>query len=99
MTEPVAVAFLAQTLPSLIAAIAAIVAAWWAHKGKQSTETVSKDTKAVRSQVENSHTSNLRADIDDLKDSILHLHDRLTHHIAREDGENRRIWYVINKRK
>ena len=99
MTEPVAIAFLTQTLPSIVAAVAATVAAWWAHRGKQHSEKVSMDTKAVRSQVENSHTSNLRADIDDLKDSILHLHDRLTHHIAREDGENRRLWNTLNKRK
>ena len=99
MTEPVMVALLAQTLPSIVAAIAATVAAWWAHKSKQHSETVSKDTKAVRSQVENSHDSNLRDDIDALKDSILHLHDRLTTHIAKEDGENRRLWYTLNKRK
>ena len=99
MSEPVVIAFLTQTLPSVVAAIAATVAAWWAHKGKKHTETVSKDTKAVRSQVENSHTTNLRGDIDDLKNSILHLHDRLTTHIAREDGENNRLWNAINKRK
>ena len=99
MTEPVAIAFLTQTLPSLIAAISATIAAWWAHKSKQHSETVSKDTKAVRSQVENSHSTNLRGDIDDLKDSILHLHDRLTTHIAREDGEKNRLWNAINKRK
>ena len=99
MSEPVAIAFLTQTLPSIVAAIAATIAAWWAHKSKQNSETVSKDTKAVRSQVENSHTTNLRGDIDELKSSILHLHDRLTTHIAREDGESRRIWNAINKRK
>ena len=99
MTETVTAALFAQTIPSVVAAIAATVAAWWAHKGKQHTENVSKDTKAVRSQVENSHTTNLRGDIDELKTSILNLHDRLTTHIAREDGENRRMWYAINKRK
>ena len=99
MTEPVAVAFLAQTLPSIVAAIAATVAAWWAHKGKKHSETVSQDTKAVRSQVENSHSSNLRDDIDELKDSILHLHDRMTSYIARGNDENRRLWNAINKRK
>ena len=99
MTEPVAVAFVAQTLPAIVAAIAATVAAWWARKGKEHTKHLQDDTKAVRSQVENSHTSNLRADIDDLKDSILHLHDRLTHHISHEDGENRRLWNALNKRK
>ena len=99
MSEPVVIAFLTQTLPSIVAAVAATVAAWWAHKSKQNSETVSKDTKAVRSQVENSHTTNLRGDIDDLKNSILHLHDRLTNHIAREDGENNRLWNAINKRK
>ena len=99
MTEPVVNAFLAQTIPSIVAAIAATVAAWWAHKGKKHSETVSQDTKAVRSQVENSHSSNLRDDIDELKDSILHLHDRVTAYIARGNDENRRLWNAVNKRK
>lgn len=92
MNDAVIVAFLAQTIPSVVAAIAAIKAAKVAHQNKSTTE-------AVRNQVENSHKSNLRDDIDDLKDSILHLHDRMSTHIAKEDGENRRIWYAINKRK
>ena len=92
MNDAVVIAFLAQTLPAVVAAIAAIRAAKIAHDNKSTTE-------AVRNQVENTHTSNLRDDIDELKDSILHLHDRLSTHIAKEDGENRRIWYAINKRK
>ena len=92
MTDAVVTAFLAQTIPAVVAAIAAIKAAKVAHQNKSTTE-------AVRNQVENSHKSNLRDDIDELKDSILHLHDRLTTHISREDGETRRIWYAINKRK
>ena len=92
MTDAVVIAFLAQTIPAVVAAIAAIKAAKVAHQNKSTTE-------AVRNQVENSHKSNLRDDIDELKDSILHLHDRLTTHISREDGETRRIWYAINKRK
>ena len=99
MTEPVVIAFLAQTIPSIVAAIAATVAAWWAHKGKKHSETVSQDTKAVRTQVENSHSSNLRDDIDELKDSLLHLHDRVTAYIARGNDENRRLWNAVNKRK
>ena len=92
MNDAVVIAFLAQTIPAVVAAIAAIKAAKVAHENKSSTE-------AVRNQVENSHASNLRDDIDELKDSILHLHDRMTAHITKEDGENRRIWYAINKRK
>ena len=92
MNDAVVIAFLAQTIPAVVAAIAAIKAAKVAHENKSTTE-------AVRNQVVNSHSSNLRDDIDELKDSILHLHDRLTTHIAREDGETRRIWYAINKRK
>ena len=92
MNDTVVVAFLAQTIPALVAAIAAIKAAKVAHQNKSTTE-------AVRNQVVNSHKSNLRDDIDELKDSILHLHDRMSTHIAKEDGENRRIWYAINKRK
>ena len=92
MNDAVVIAFLAQTIPAVVAAIAAIKAAKVAHQNKSTTE-------AVRNQVENSHKSNLRDDIDELKDSILHLHDRLTTHISREDGETRRIWYAINKRK
>ena len=92
MTDAVVIAFLAQTIPAVVAAIAAIKAAKVAHQNQSTTE-------AVRNQVENSHKSNLRDDIDELKDSILHLHDRLTTHISREDGESRRIWNAINKRK
>ena len=92
MNDTIIVAFLAQTIPAVVAAIAAIKAAKVAHENKTTTE-------AVRNQVVNSHKSNLRDDIDELKDSILHLHDRMTTHIAKEDGENRRIWYAINKRK
>ena len=92
MNDTVVVAFLAQTIPAVVAAIAAIKAARIANANKKTTE-------VVRSQVVNSHESNLRDDIDDLKNSILHLHDRLTTHISREDGETRRIWYAINKRK
>ena len=92
MTDAVVIAFLAQTIPAVVAAIAAIKAAKVAHQNKSTTE-------AVRNQVENSHKSNLRDDIDDLKDSVLHLHDRLTTHISREDGETRRMWTAINKRK
>ena len=92
MNDGVVIAFLAQTLPAVVAAIAAIKAAKIAHENKSTTE-------AVRNQVENTHTSNLRDDIDELKDSILRLHDRLSTHIAKEDGENRRLWYSINKRK
>ena len=92
MTDAVVIAFLAQTIPSVVAAIAAVKAARVAHQNKSTTE-------AVRNQVENSHKTNLRGDIDELKTSILHLHDRLTTHIAREDSESRRIWYAINKRK
>ena len=92
MNDTVVVAFLAQTIPAVVAAIAAIKAAKVAHQNKSTTE-------AVRNQVVNSHKSNLRDDIDELKDSILHLHDRMSTHIAKEDGENRRIWYAINKRK
>ena len=92
MNDTVVVAFLAQTIPAVVAAIAAIKAARIAHANKKTTE-------VVRSQVVNSHESNLRDDIDDVKNSILHLHDRLTAHITKEDGENRRIWYTINKRK
>lgn len=99
MTEPVAIAILAQTVPSIVSAIAATIAAWWAHKSKKQSETVSRDTKAVRTQVENSHTSNLREDIDELKDSVLHLHDRMSSYIARGNDENRRLWKAINKRK
>ena len=99
MSEPVAIAFLTQTLPSIVAAIAATIAAWWAHKGKKRSETVLQDTKAVRTQVENSHSSNLRDDIDELKDSILHLHDRVSAYIARGNDENRRLWGAINNRK
>ena len=92
MNDGVVIAFLAQTIPAVVAAIAAIKAAKIAHDNKSTTE-------AVRNQVENSHTVNLRDDIDELKDSILRLHDRLSTHIAKEDGETRRIWYAINKRK
>ena len=92
MNDAVVVAFLAQTIPAVVAAIAAIKAAKVAHQNKSTTE-------AVRNQVVNSHKSNLRDDIDELKDSMLHLHDRMTAHITKEDGENRRIWYAINKRK
>ena len=92
MSDAVVIAFLAQTIPAVVAAIAAIKAAKVAHENKSTTE-------AVRNQVVNSHKSNLRDDIDDLKDSILNLHDRLTAHITKEEGENRRIWYAINKRK
>ena len=92
MTDAVVIAFLAQTIPAVVAAIAAIKAAKVAHQNKSTTE-------AVRNQVVNSHKSNLRDDIDELKDSILRLHDRMSTHIAKEDGENRRIWYAINKRK
>ena len=92
MNDAVVVAFLAQTIPAVVAAIAAIKAAKVAHQNKSTTE-------AVRNQVVNSHKSNLRDDIDELKDSMLHLHDRMSTHIAKEDGENRRIWYAINKRK
>ena len=92
MNDTVVVAFLAQTIPAVVAAIAAIKAAKVAHQNKSTTE-------AVRNQVVNSHKSNLRDDIDELKDSMLHLHDRMSTHIAKEDGENRRIWYAINKRK
>ena len=92
MFENVVIAFLAQTVPAVVAAIAAIKAASIANQNKKSTE-------AVRNQVVNSHTSNLRDDIDDLKNSVLHLHDRMTNHISKEDGENRRLWYAINKRK
>ena len=92
MNDAVVIAFLAQTIPAVVAAIAAIKAAKVAHENKSYTD-------AVRNQVVNSHKSNLRDDIDELKDSILHLHDRLTTHISREDGETRRIWYAINKRK
>ena len=92
MNDAVVVAFLAQTIPAVVAAIAAIKAAKVAHQNKSTTE-------AVRNQVVNSHKSNLRDDIDELKDSILHLHDRLTAHISREDGETRRMWTAINKRK
>ena len=92
MNDTVVVAFLAQTIPAVVAAIAAIKAARIAHANKKTTD-------AVRSQVVNSHESNLRDDIDDLKNSILHLHDRLTTHIAREDGENNRLWNALNKRK
>ena len=92
MNDTIIVAFLAQTIPAVVAAIAAIKAAKVAHENKTTTE-------AVRNQVVNSHKSNLRDDIDELKNSILHLHDRMSTHIAKEDGENRRIWYAINKRK
>lgn len=92
MNDTVVVAFLAQTIPAVVAAIAAIKAAKVAHQNKSTTD-------AVRNQVENSHKSNLRDDIDELKDSVLHLHDRLTTHISREDGETRRMWTAINKRK
>ena len=92
MNDAVVIAFLAQTIPAVVAAIAAIKAAKFAHENKATTE-------AVRNQVVNSHKSNLRDDIDELKNSILHLHDRMSTHIAKEDGENRRIWYAINKRK
>ena len=92
MTDAVVIAFLAQTIPAVVAAIAAIKAAKVAHENKSTTE-------AVRNQVENSHTVNLRDDIDELKDSILRLHDRLTAHITKEDGESRRIWSAINRRK
>ena len=92
MNDAVVIAFLAQTIPAVVAAIAAIKAAKVAHQNKSTTE-------AVRNQVVNSHKSNLRDDIDELKDSILRLHDRMSTHIAKEDGENRRIWYAINKRK
>ena len=92
MNDAVVIAFLAQTIPAVVAAIAAIKAAKVAHENKSTTE-------AVRNQVVNTHKSNLRDDIDELKDSILHLHDRMSTHIAKEDGENRRIWYAINKRR
>ena len=92
MNDAVIIAFLAQTIPSVVAAIAAIKAAKVARENKSTTE-------VVRNQVVNTHKSNLRDDIDELKDSILRLHDRLTTHITREDGETRRIWYAINKRK
>ena len=92
MTDAVVIAFLAQTIPAVVAAIAAIKAAKVAHQNKSTTE-------AVRNQVVNSHKSNLRDDIDELKNSILHLHDRLTTHISRQDGETRRIWYAIDRRK
>ena len=92
LNEGVIVAFLAQTIPAVVAAIAAIKAAKIAHHNKTTAET-------VRNQVVNSHKNNLRDDIDELKDSMLHLHDRMSTHIAKEDSENRRIWYAINKRK
>ena len=92
MNDTVVVAFLAQTIPAVVAAIAAIKAAKVARQNNSTTE-------AVRNQVVNSHKSNLRDDIDELKDSMLHLHDRMSTHIAKEDSENRRIWYAINKRK
>ena len=50
----------------------------------------------VREQVQNSHSTNLRDDVDELKDSLLSLHERLTQRYAHADKEHDRIWRAIH---
>lgn len=50
----------------------------------------------VREQVKNSHSSNLRDDIDMVKDSLLGLHERLTQRYAHADREHDRLWEAVN---
>ena len=67
------------------------------------TVTVAKLTRAnkgnidqMKEHVVNTHTTNLREDIDSLKDSVLGLHDRLTARYEHADREHGRLWKAID---
>jgi hypothetical protein len=58
---------------SIIAAIGAVAVAWIGRK----LVTIQKDTKASREQVENSHNTNLRDDLDGRHGEVMRVLDRL----------------------
>ena len=57
-------------LTGIITAVGVILAAWWAYKAKLHSEESKSDTAVVREQVANSHSTNLRDDLDALAKQV-----------------------------
>ena len=93
MTEPIVIQIVVQigtTLVALIAAVASVVSA-------RSSDSAFRSSRKVQSELQNTHSTNIRDDIDTVNNSILNLHDRLSHIIERLDSENARMWRKVNK--
>ena len=93
MTEPIVIQIVVQigtTLVALIAAVASVVSA-------RSSDGAFQSSRKVQSELQNTHSTNIRDDIDTVNNSILNLHDRLSHIIERLDAENARMWRKVNK--
>lgn len=80
-----------EVINSIVVAVQAVTVGLFALLGKwiaktnRTTESLRKDTKATREQVQNTHTTNLRDDMDakheELKDSIRNLEIRFSKRI------------------
>lgn len=73
--------FTEGVLIAIITAVTTVVSAWFALRGKLSE--VKSDIGIVKKEVKNSHTSNMREDMDEIKELVLSVRDN--HHIVVKD--------------
>ena len=77
---------------AIIGAIAAIYGARLTYKAKAKTD-------VVHAQVKNSHETNLREDIDQIKDALITLQDLFAKRVVLHDNTHERMWQHINKKE
>lgn len=67
---PTFIVWMTFAAPSVIAAVASLAAMARGRRNGEHAEAAAADAKAVREQVENSHTTNLRDDLDKITDRL-----------------------------
>lgn len=57
-----------------------------------------RHSKEIKDQVKNSHESNLREDIDEIKTGLIQLQDLFTRRVVHHDEIHERMWRSINRK-
>lgn len=80
-------------LVALITAITTVVSAWFALRGKLSE--VKSDIRIVKKEVKNSHSTNMREDMDEIKELVLEI--KSNHHVVVKDIAHLKDESVANR--
>lgn len=103
---PVSEMVLISLITNITAFGIALVGAVFGFINNKRTKDIEAKTDSIKYQVKNTHSTNLRHDIDGHGDKLDTIHDRLNtlvfrfqHLEERLDAENKRIWRQLNRRK